>query len=82
LLALRGIDDADRAAPEHPMRLCDFTERVASTRAFWRGILPLLDERRREALTWQGSRLAWSLGTLPTDASLSDPATLVEATHE
>jgi hypothetical protein len=78
MLALRGIDDADRDAPEHPMRLCEWTARVTSTRAMWRTVLPLLDEGRCEALAWNGTRLAWSLGMLPEDASLPDPSTLVE----
>jgi hypothetical protein len=81
MLALRGIDDADLAAPEHPVRLCDWTARVTLARAHWRTILPLLDERRREALVWEGSRLAGSLGILPRDISLPDPLTLVEHIH-
>jgi hypothetical protein len=79
MLALRRIDDADPSAPEHPMRLVEQTSRVASARAFWGAVLPLLDDDRREVLAWNGTRLAWSLGTLAPDASLPDPVTLVEA---
>jgi hypothetical protein len=61
------------------MRLVEQTSRVASARAFWGAVLPLLDDDRREVLAWNGTRLAWSLGTLAPDASLPDPVTLVEA---
>jgi hypothetical protein len=81
MFALRGIDDSERAAAEHPMRLCDWTARVTNARALWRAVLPLLDERRRDGLTWEGSRLGWSLGTLAKDVSLPDPMTLVETTR-
>ena len=78
MLALRGIDDADPSAPEHPLRLVEWTIRVASSRALLRAILPLLDDDRRDALTWNGTRLGWTLGTLAPDASLPDPETLVD----
>jgi hypothetical protein len=82
MLALRGIDDADPGAPEHPMRLVEWTSRAASARALWRAILPLFDDDRRDALAWNATRLGWSAGLLPSYASLPDPATLVEATHD
>lgn len=82
VFALRGIDDADPLAREHPMRLAEFTSRVANARTLWRSLLPLLDCDRRDALAWNATRLGWSLGVLPRHASLPDPATLIEAEHE
>lgn len=81
MLALRKLDDADRGAPEHPMRLVEWTSRAASARAFWREILPLLDAARREALAWNATCLGWSIGALSRENSLPDPATLVEVEH-
>jgi hypothetical protein len=81
MLALRKVDDVDRDAPEHPMRLVELTSRAASARAFWREILPLLDAERRDALAWNGTRLGWSLGALSREDMLPDPTTLVEVEH-
>jgi hypothetical protein len=79
ILALRGIDDADDSAAEHPMRLTEWTSRATAARMFWRAILPRFDADRRDALAWNGSRLGWSMGSLQRDQTLPDPSTLIEA---
>lgn len=82
ILALRRIDDTDHSAAEHPMRLVQWTARAARARRFWRAILRILNADQRDTLEWNGTRLGWSLGRLPRDASLADPMTLVELDDE